>query len=264
MKRGFKLWGIALLGALGSALLGGCDSDEGGTAPPAYSPLTRSVELTLNLDAGAPVALEADGERLAIAYSCLFEGTGDIFRLVLDDADDDGLYEHFATTEEFPNANDPSISYLRSDHQQFTSIGGYEADNGAGGFPSDPGAIYFSGPRQLHYDGHTDRLFYAMGYGGTAQIASTVAPLDAQGDHFDEIVNSYDASLAGYSNVSGRPPIWDYWYTKTRVGADWRFTGGNHASVSPPLAGGAQWLAYADTIVTAMARSARIPTARSK
>ncbi len=250
MKRGFKPWGIALLGALGLGLLGACDGEESGTAPPAYTPLTRSVELTVNLDAGAPVALAADGERLAIAYTCLFEGTGDIFRLVLDDADGDGLYEHFATIEEFPNDNDPSIFYTRSDHQQFTTIGSYEADNGEGGFPSDPGAIYFSGPRQLYYDVHSDRLFYAMGYGGTAQIASTVAPLDAQGEPFAEIVNSYDASLAGYSNTVGRPPIWDFWYTKTRVGANWRFTGGSHASVSPPMAGGTQWLAYADTLLS--------------
>jgi len=249
MKRGFKPWGTALLGALATGLLGACDSNEGGTAPPAYTPLTRSVELTLNLDAGAPVALAADGERLAIAYSCLFEGSGDIFRLVLDDADDDGRYEHFTTTEEYPNDDDLSVHYTRSDHQQFTSIGSYEADNGAGGFPSDPGAVYFSGPRQLHFDGHTGRLFYSMGYNSTSQIASTVAPLDAQGGHFEEIVNSYDASLAGYSNTTGRPPVWDYWYTKSRVGQDWRFTGGNYASVSSPMAGSVQWLAYADTLL---------------
>jgi hypothetical protein len=248
MKHGHKLWGTALLGALASGLLGACDGEKGGTAPPAYTPLTHSVELTVNLDAGAPVALAADGERLAIAYSCLFEGTGDIFRLVLDDADDDGRYEHFATTEEYPNDNDLSVHYTRSDHQQYTSIGSYEADNGSGGFPSDPGAIYFSGPRQLFFDPHSDRLFYSMGYSAVSQIASTVAPQDAQGEPFDEIVNDYDASLAGYSNTAGRPPVWDYWYTKVRVGGDWRFTGGNHASVSPPMAGGVQWLAYADTL----------------
>ena len=249
MKNGLKLWGIALLGALALGLLGACESNNGGTAPPNYTPLIHSMELTVNLDAGAPVALAADGERLAIAYTCLFEGTGDIFRLVLDDADNDGLYEHFATTEEYPNDNDPSVHYTRSDHQQFSSIGSYEADNGAGGFPSDPGAVYFSGPRQLYYDRHADRIFYSMGYSAVSQIASTVAPRDALGGPFEDIVNDYDASLVGYSNTGGRPPVWDYWYTKVRVGQDWHFTGGNHASVSAPMAGGAQWLAYADTLL---------------
>lgn len=249
MKRGLWPWGGVLLGALAIGLLGACEGDEGGTAPPPYTPLIESVELTLNLDAGAPVALEADGERLAIAYSCLFEGSGDIFRLVVDDADGDGLYEHYSTVEEYPNANDPEVFYLRSDHQQFTAIGDYEVEDGSGSFPSDPGTVYFSGPRQLSYDAHTDRLFYSMGYGGISQIASTVAPSDGAGGHIGDIVNSYDESLADFSNTAGRPPVWEFWYTKKRVGADWRFSGGNHASVSPPMVGGHQWLAYADTLL---------------
>lgn len=249
MKCGLWPWGCALLGVLALGLLGACEGEEGGTAPPSYTPLIESIELTVNLDAGAPVALEADGERLAIAYSCLFEGSGDIYRLVLDDADDDGFYEHFSTVEEYPNANDPEVHYTRSDHQQFTAIGDYEVEDEGGSFPSDPGTVYFSGPRQLFYDPHTDRILYSMGYGGGSQIASTAAPLDAAGGHFEDIVNDYDECLEDYVNSAGRPPVWDFWYTKKRVGEDWRFSGGNHASLSPPMAGGHQWLAYADTLL---------------
>ena len=248
MKHRLPLWGMALVSVLGIGLLGACDEQTGGTAPPDLTPLTLSVELTPNVDSGSPVALEADGEVMALVYTSLFGGSGDLYRLVISDDDADGIYDAFDLTEEYPNENDTTIHYPRPDHHQFSQIGSYEVQTDGGNYPSDPGTVYFSGPRHLFYDAHTDRIFYSMGYDEVSQIASTVAPLDAGGGHFGEVFNEYDAPLEDHSDASGRAPVWDFWYTKKFGNADWAFTGGNHGGISPPQ-GGNQWLAYADTLL---------------
>lgn len=247
MKHGLPMWGIALVCVLGVGFLGACDENKGGVAPPDLNPITDVMELTPNVDSGSPVALEADGDELAIVYTSLFEGSGDIYRLVVSDSGE-GFYDSFGMVEEYPNENDTTIHYPRPDHAQYTQIGDYEVDGDTGEFPSDPGNIYFAGPRHLSFDPVSDRIFYSMGYNLISQIASTVAPLDAGGGHFGEIVNSYDESLEDQSNSAGRAPIWDFWYTKKFELGDWTFTGGNHSTVSP-LQSGNQWLAFADTLL---------------
>jgi len=247
MKHGLPMWGIALVCVLGVGFLGACDENTGGVAPPDLTPIIESVELTPNVDSGSPVALEDDGGRLAIAYTSLFEGSGDIYRLVITDSGG-GYYDSFELIEEYPNENDTTIHYPRPDHAQYTQIGSYEVEGDTGDFPSDPGNVYFAGPRHLTFDPISDRIFYSMGYNLISQIASTVAPLDAGGGHTGEIVNSYDASLEDHSSSSGRAPIWEFWYTKRMPIDEWSFTGGNHATVSPVMFG-SQWLAYADTLL---------------
>lgn len=248
MKHGLPLWVVALVCASGAGLLGACDENGSSTAPPDTTPLIEVVELTLNVDSGSPIALEDDGSGLAIVYTSAFGGSGDIYHLVVRDDDGDGYYSDVTLADEYPNENDSTINYLRPDHHQFTQIGDYEIDEEEGEYPSDPGNIYFAGPRHLVYDPVHDRVFYSMGYNLISQIASTVAPLDAAGGHTGEIVNTYDESLEYYSSDAGRDPIWDFWYTKKAAGESYAFTGGNHASVSPEVAGG-QWLAYADTLL---------------
>ncbi|MCB1161068.1 MAG: hypothetical protein R3C71_03990 [Candidatus Krumholzibacteriia bacterium] len=248
MKRGLSSSALGLIALALLGLVGACDDNKGGTRPSTPAPLTEAKVLTLNLDAGAPVALEDTGSELAIAYSCLFEGSGDIFRLVLTDSDGDGLYDSYDTVEEYPNSNDTTIHYTRTDQTQFSTIGEYEVTEGASHFPSDPAGVFFAGPRQLFYDPTSDRIFYSMAYGTAAQIASTVAPLDATGGHTGDIVNEYDPALKDFSTDAGRAPNWQYWYTKRKVGTAWKFSGGLHAAVSPVL-GGVRWLAYADSLL---------------
>jgi hypothetical protein len=245
MKYGLPFRGFALLCLLGVGLLGACDTSTTGDPPPDYSPLTDVAELTPNVDSGGPVALEDAGDALGIVYTSIFGGSGDVYHISVTDGDDDGFYDQIAMTEEFPNENDSTIHYSRPDHHQFTQIGDYEIDDD---MPSDPGNVYFTGPRHVYFDLHSDRVFYSMGYNLISQVASSVAPLDAGGGHTGEIVNSYDESLEDHSTSSGREPIWDFWYTKKFEGEDWRFTGGNHAAVSAPQFG-SQWLAYADTLL---------------
>ncbi len=245
MKFGQPFQGIALLCLLGVGFLGACDSNTTGNPPPDLTPLIEVAELTPNVDSGGPIALEDDGEVLGIVYCSIFGGTGDIYHNSVADSDDDGYYDSIAMTEEYPNENDSTIHYSRPDHHQFTWIGDYEIDDDS---PSDPGSVYFTGPRQLFHDIHNDRIFYSMGYNLISQVASTVAPLDATGGHTGEIVNSYDESLEDHSTSGGREPIWELWYTKKFELEEWRFTGGNHVSVSPPQLGN-QWLAFADTLL---------------
>ncbi len=244
MKHGLPFRGIALFCLLGTGLLGACEDNLGSDPQPDYSPLIDVVELTPNVDSGGPVALEDSGDALGIVYASLFGGTGDIYHNTVTDSDGDGLFDLIMMTEEYPNENDSTIHYSRPDHHQFTKIGNYEIDDDT---PSDPGNIYFTGPRHLFYDSHSDRVFYSMGYNLISQVASTASPLDASGGHTGEIVNSYDESLEDHSTSAGRDPIWDFWYTKKFELEDWYFTGGNHASVSAPQFG-SQWLAYADTL----------------
>ena len=123
MKRGLSSSALGLIALALLGLVGACDDNKGGTRPSTPAPLTEAKVLTLNLDAGAPVALEDTGSELAIAYSCLFEGSGDIFRLVLTDSDGDGLYDSYDTVEEYPNSNDTTIHYTRTDQTQFSTIG---------------------------------------------------------------------------------------------------------------------------------------------
>ncbi|MCP4546144.1 MAG: hypothetical protein GY835_06735 [bacterium] len=251
MKQGLSIWVCALILILVPGLFVGCDDIDKGTAPGEYTSITDVVSLTPNIDAGAPVALAIDGNRMAITYSCLFNGTGDIYRLELTDEDGDDLFESFDTEIYYPNINDLSINYLIPAHDQFTQIGAYEVESGGHVYPVYPGTVYFSGPRHLFYDEESDRIFYSMGYSGVAQIASTQCPVDATGGHFGEIINEYDEVLRDFSSGVGRPPIWDFWYTIKEHGDHMAFSGGYCASVSPTITGvDTRWLAYSDTLYT--------------
>ena len=95
MKQGLPFWGCALVLILMFGLLPGCDEGSTGDQPQAYIPIVEVLELTPSLDAGAPVVLDSQDDQMAILYSGLFEGTGDIYRLILSDDDADGLFESF-------------------------------------------------------------------------------------------------------------------------------------------------------------------------
>jgi len=241
-----------LLLALAIGLAAGCSDDTITDPPPVYNPIIESLELTPNVDAGAPLALPLDGDRMAVLYTAAFESSGDIHRLVLHRTGG-ALFDSAAVVDYYPNPNDSTLYYPIPEQVRFTEIGAYEIhDIGSQGqdtiITNYPGNVYFSGPRQLFYDEHTDRIYYSMGYGQVSQIASTQSPVDAGGGHSGEIVNTFDAPLQATAINGARPPIWDYWYTKVPRGMSYAFTGGYYAAVAPPL-GGHQYLAFADTLL---------------
>ena len=241
---------IVLALVLGLALGLGCDESSTTSPPAPYVPIMETLVLTPSLDAGSPIPLEERDGRLAILYTALLSGSGDIFRLVLEDSSGDQFYDRFPTVQVAPNQGDPSIVVTRPAHDQFTFIGAYEAESdGVSGDTTVityPGATYLSGPRHMVYDETTDRIFYSMGIERVAQIASTQSPRDAFLGHVDEIINGYDPPIDEISSEQGRPPDWDFWYTKVQHG-QFFFTGGYYASVSP-LSAGSLWIAYADTL----------------
>ncbi len=256
-KRGLSLRGFFLIWMLALLIVAGCDKTTDVVAPPDFEPLIDVLELTPLVDSGSPVPLEADGDLLAVLYTSIFGGSGDIYRLMLTDSNADGYYDSFDLKEFYPNENDSSEHFSIPAHEQFTFIGAYEiVSDGVGGdtlITNYPGNTYFSGPRHLSYNEYSDRIYYSMGYEKVSQISSTVSPRDANLGHTGEIVNNYDTPLEEIFSYGIRAPIWDLWYTKVFWNENYAFTGGHHASVTP-LIEGQQWLAYADTLLQSFDR----------
>jgi hypothetical protein len=236
--------GISVLGFLGAFLLSGCDSSTSVDPPPAFVPLTETINLTPSWDSGSPIILEADGQTALLAFTSSYAGSGDIYLMELEDSDGDGLYDSFPDKLYFST---PSDSFVGPDADLFSEIGRYEFEDNGSGFPNYPGGAYYAGPRQLFYDGVSGRIFYTMGYEGVPQIASTTAPM----------FGDFDVSLDEVYNIGEpREPRWEYWYSKGEIpdlsspgNFIFTFTGAYFASVSVPNSFGDQWLAYSDTLM---------------
>jgi hypothetical protein len=207
--------------------------------------IMESLEITPGMDSGSPLPMQVSGNILSMAFSSTFNGTGDIYSLELYDFDEDGYYESYPVTQYFPNEFDSTLVITVPNAVQFTEIGHYESSENGASHPSYPGGVYFAGPRQLAYDSLNDRIFYSMGFTKLSQIASTTSPLS--GSEYDPPLDEV------YNSGAGRPPNWQYWYTKKNVAesdtlpVEWGFTGGNYATVSIADDFGQQWLAFADT-----------------
>ncbi len=245
MRKQSLALGIGVLGIVGAILLAGCDSTTNPDPPNPYNPITESVNLTPSWDSGSPLILAAYADSLTLAFTSTFGGSGDIYLLRLEDSDSDGFFDSFP---ESLYVNTLADSFWGPKAEVFSRIGQYEFEDPTGvWFPNYPGSAYYSGPRHLYYDMHSGRIFYSMGYDGIPQVASTTAPMF--GD-FDQCLEEL------YDIGSGRPPFWEFWYSKLEVPDPsdpgetmYNFTGAYYASVSAPNTFDDQWMAYSDTLI---------------